>query len=114
VGDSVDVTLDGWNEIEARVVAPEVRILVVADSFSDGWRAEIDGMPAEILRAWGLVRAVRVPAGSHVVRFEYRPSALARGALLSGLGVLATSCALFLPRARRSAREDDRPPGERA
>jgi hypothetical protein len=99
--DSLEVLLDGWNEIEARVVALEERILVIADSFSEGWRAEIDETPVEIFPAWGLVRAVRVPEGSHVVRFEYRPSSVRRGAILSSLGLLATIFALALPRRGR-------------
>lgn len=59
--------------------------LVLLDSFSDGWRARVDGMPAEIVRANALFRAVRLRSGHHVVEFVYRPATLMWGAAASGV-----------------------------
>ncbi len=38
-----------------------------------GWNASIDGMPATHFRVNYLLRALRIPAGKHTVRFEFRP-----------------------------------------
>jgi hypothetical protein len=57
--------------------------LVLADAWHPWWRARIGGADVPIRRAYGLVRAVEVPAGRATVRFTFEP---VRGALaqLSG------------------------------
>lgn len=63
--------------------------LVLRDSFDRTWRVEVDGLPATLLRADGLYRAVRLPPGRHVVRFVHRPTVLYACAGISGLASLA-------------------------
>ena len=83
---------------------PAEGFVVLRDSFDPSWRATVDGMPAEIGRANGLYRAVRVLPGHHVIRFRYRPRALAVGLTISGMAALTllTVCLRFrrTPRAR--------------
>ncbi len=71
--------------VGAELAAPGV--LVVTEAFDEGWSAEVDGREAEVLRANGLFRAVRLGAGRHEVRFRYRPWPVRAGALLSALGL---------------------------
>ena len=47
--------------------------LVLADAWHPWWRATIDGREVPIRRAYGLVRAVEVPAGSATVHFTFAP-----------------------------------------
>jgi len=89
-------------EVEARLGAPGV--LVVLEAFDPGWRASVDGAEAMVLRANGLFRAVRLPAGRHRVLFAYRPPSAAAGAVLGLLGVAAAGAGLGL-RALRAWRE---------
>jgi hypothetical protein len=49
--------------------------VVLNDPWQPWWFASIDGRPAEILRANVLFRALAVPRGRHIVRFEFRPLA---------------------------------------
>ncbi len=44
-----------------------------------GWKAYIDGKPAEIFRANYLLRAMNIPAGQHEIRMEFRPDSVAKG-----------------------------------
>jgi hypothetical protein len=39
-----------------------------------GWEATIDGQPATLVRTNYLLRGLRVPAGQHTIRMEFRPS----------------------------------------
>lgn len=50
-------------------------LLVLSDNYYPGWRASVDGVPAEVLRANCTMRAISVPAGSHLVSFVFSPAA---------------------------------------
>jgi len=80
---------EGQERVTVVVDCPAPGHLVLADSWSPDWRAEVDGAPALIVRANMAVRAVKVPAGSHTVTFTHQPRwRLAAPALtLLGLGL---------------------------
>ncbi len=86
------VTEDEWNQVTIEVAADHDCVLVLADSYDPGWKATIDGEPAPVLAAYGLVRAVIMPAGAHTVLFTYGPNAFRLGGALSlaGLAILGT------------------------
>ena len=70
-----------------RIIAetPGNGLLVVSDAYWDGWEATIDGRPVEIHLADGLVRAVRWPAGRHVLEMAYKPAEVRIGTTISGV-----------------------------
>ncbi len=78
--------------------------LVLADHYWPGWQATVDTRPAKIYRANGILRAVFVPPGAHLVEFNYQPRCLYQGYLLSWFaialifGLALTS--IILPRLR--------------
>jgi hypothetical protein len=74
-----------------RVEASGPMLLVVADNYYPAWTATIDGEITSVLRANLTLRAVRVPTGSHEVRFEYRSPMLQAAlwtSIVSGLGAV--------------------------
>jgi hypothetical protein len=82
------VVVEDGNRLTVEAIADERGgYLVVLDTFANGWSAEVDGVPAEILRANGLFRAVRLAPGRHHVRFAYRPVAMVWGGGLSAFAV---------------------------
>ena len=58
-------------EIEASADADS--LLVLLDAATPGWRATVNGAPAEILTANVAFRAIWLPSGRHRVRFTYEP-----------------------------------------
>ncbi len=50
--------------------------LVLTDTYYPGWHAAVDGRSVEVLRANHTMRAVKLPAGRHMVSFEFAPKAL--------------------------------------
>lgn len=53
-----------------------------------GWKAYIDGNEAEYFRCNYMLRAMNVPAGSHHIRFEFRPESVAKGNTISMICVV--------------------------
>lgn len=70
--------------------------LVLTDTYDRSWRAQVDGRPAEILRANGMFRAVRVPGGESRVLFTYRPLPFYAGAGLAGLALAGGLILLYV------------------
>jgi hypothetical protein len=67
------------DRVEIAIAPERAAWLVLTDTFYPGWHAEVGGLPARILRANGLVRAVRVEAGEQRVIFRYRPASWRAG-----------------------------------
>lgn len=86
--------------VELEVNASARALLVMSDAHYPGWVATVDDRPVAIRRANFAVRAISVPAGRHVVRFEYRPLSVRVGALLSAVTGVAL-LAVFLPTRKR-------------
>jgi hypothetical protein len=80
-------------EIDATLAAPG--LVVLADTYYPGWTATVDGAPAPILPTNHLFRGVPAPAGTHRIRFAYRPRSLALGAALSLLTALALAAGAY-------------------
>jgi len=76
----------GHMEVAATARAPG--ILVLTDSWDGGWQATVDGEDAEVLPANGAFRGVALPAGRHVVEFDYRSRPLIAAAVASLLGMV--------------------------
>jgi hypothetical protein len=64
-------------------------VLSVSEVDYPGWQTTVDGEPAEILRAYGGLRAVALEAGEHSVEMIYRPLSFRVGVIVSGLSALA-------------------------
>jgi len=93
-----EFVFDGLNEVILRTNAPVPALLLLADMTIPGWRVDVDGQPAELLRADLILRAVALTPGEHEVRFTYHESSLQRGLMLTLLGVVCWLILLILPK----------------
>jgi hypothetical protein len=73
----------------------------LAEQFYPGWRATVDGRPAEIARWGGAFQSVAVPAGEHTVAFEFRSRWLGLGAGISGASLALLAWAARASRGSR-------------
>jgi hypothetical protein len=75
-------------------------MLVMSDVYAPGWEVYVDGRRQDLYRANYAFRGVFVPAGQHVVVFQYEPWGVRLGAWLSALGavVIATGLGVSIKR----------------
>lgn len=78
----------GADSVFTQVNLPRDGIVVLNDVFFPGWQAKRDGRDAPLLRANYIARGVYCPAGSHTVRFRYRPASFVAGGTISTLALL--------------------------
>lgn len=90
----------GDHRVEIRTDAPARRLLVLTDAHYPGWRVSVDGRPVTLHRANFAFRAVSVPAGAHVVVFEYRPASVRVGLAVSSAASLVIGSLLLATRRR--------------
>lgn len=62
--------------------------LILTDTFYDGWHAYLDDKEVPILRANLAFRAVKVPAGQHVVKFVFLPHSFYGGLIIAAITAL--------------------------
>ncbi len=93
---ALDLGLDRVT-LEATLERPG--LVVLLEAWDPGWTATVDGVPAPVLRANLVFRAVPVPAGRHRVEMRYRPREVVHGLVLSALAMTAL-VALAARRAR--------------
>lgn len=88
-----------------RTMTPTSQQLFIAESFHAGWKANIDGRPAHVVRAGGDFMGCEVGAGVHNVELRFQPASLRYGRATSILGVSLLLCSFGIRFARsRTAR----------
>lgn len=82
---------DRPGRVRVETIAPARQLLVLADSYHDGWRAAVDGKPAKVERVNADYLGCVVEAGRHEVSFRFDPASYRDGARLSILGLALTA-----------------------
>ena len=103
--DTIVLTAYAPNKLRYHYKAAGDRLAVFSEIYyPDGWKAQVDGKPVDVLRADWTLRAAALPAGEHdiVMRFEpdsYRVGAgISRASSITLILLLLLSIAgLFLP-----------------
>jgi hypothetical protein len=80
---SAEVTRHEPNRVEVKTVSTVPAILVLSENHYPGWRAYVDGGAVDILRVDYNLRGVKLPAGSHLVKFVYQPKSVLIGLIVS-------------------------------
>jgi hypothetical protein len=77
--------------IRVRVSSTGGGFLVLSEAYLPGWRARIDQQPPmPVSRTDSALQGIDVPAGNHLVMFEFVPDSRRAGLLAGGVGLLLT------------------------
>ena len=103
--DVITLTSYAPNELRYHYTASADRLAVFSEIYyPDGWKAEVDGKPVEVVRADWTLRAAELPAGEHDLVMRFKPDSYRIGANISRassitliLLLLLSIAGLFLP-----------------
>jgi len=84
----ITVTSSRANRVVLSVELARDGELILTDLFGRDWMVTVDDAAAEAERFEGMFRAVKVPAGRHVVEWTYRPWSVTWGAGISLLTLI--------------------------
>ncbi len=84
-------------------------VLVLSEVWYPGWSARVDGQPAALLRADGVLRGVCLAPGAHTVVFSFTPPLIALGLGVSAVTLLLAAVLAIWPakRLQLAAATDD-------
>ncbi len=99
-GDTARVTAHRPEYWQIETQSVEAALLVLAESAYPGWRVTVDGQPAGSLTAYGGLRAVCVPTGTHRVEWRFDPASYKIGGAISLLTLALAGIALARGEAR--------------
>ena len=80
------------NKVEIETDIKVHGFLILNDIYYPGWKADIDGVKTNILRANYLIRAVELDPGKHTIRFYYDPISFKIGGGISLIGLICLIC----------------------
>jgi hypothetical protein len=80
-------------------------LLVLREIWRPGWRARVNGRPADLIKVAGLFRAVAVPAGRADVTLLYRPLLPIVLFVISMVILMTTAAVQFVGRKRYEIRQ---------
>jgi hypothetical protein len=91
------------NRVEIDTTAASDAVLILSDTYMQGWSATVDGSNVPMIAANYIMRAIPVPKGNHHVVMSYCPRSFVFGAIVSLLSVFA-AIALLIFQKRGSRR----------
>lgn len=98
---TADIVTENRNGVLIETANLRDGLLVLSDNYYPGWSAAVDGVPARIFRANHTMRAVKVPAGSHMVSFVFMPGTFFESMNISIAAAVLILLALILAALKR-------------
>jgi hypothetical protein len=93
--ESVSIQSYEEDRITLDVHAEADGMVVLSETYEEGWHARVDGKKVDVEEAYGVIRAVPVTAGDHTIELTYDPWSLRYGFYLSLFGAALSAAALI-------------------
>jgi len=87
-----------------KVKADAPGFLRAADKYDPDWKAQVDGIPADVLRADFIFQAVYVPAGIHEVELKYSPENKLLWLQFAGMAICAVAVMMLIFKRNKTVR----------
>lgn len=83
---AIHLTKYGLNELQFESRNAHEGLAVFSDMYYDkGWKAFVDGKETPIVRANYVLRAIKIPAGTHKIEFKFDPQSVVIGNKISAI-----------------------------
>ncbi|MBN2546935.1 MAG: YfhO family protein [Spirochaetes bacterium] len=87
---------ENFNSLIIKVITLHNCILLLNDTFDEGWKLKLNGRNDEILIANYAFKAVSVPSGTHLIELEYMHKGLKEGIVLFFISMIILFFIFFL------------------
>lgn len=91
----------GDNYISGKINSKSNGILQIITSYSDGWKAYVDGKETDVFKVNEAFIGINVEEGEHTIEFKYETPFLKLGAAFSIIGILGFVVIIFVDRKKK-------------
>jgi len=92
----------GDNYISGTINSNNNGILQITTSYSDGWKAYVDGKETKVFKVNEAFIGINVEAGKHIVEFKYQTPYLKIGIVFSVIGILVYASIIVIDKKRKN------------
>jgi len=86
---NISLTKYDVNVLSYKSVAKLPQLAVFSEMYyKEGWQAYIDGKKTPIYRADYVLRALKIPSGTHTIVFKFEPKVIQQGTMLTGISYI--------------------------
>jgi len=84
VNEHAEITSYEPSTIEVNVTSDGRGLLVLGETYADGWNAWVDGQQVDVVPVDGVLRGIPVPGGTHAVTLTFESPGLNQGLVIFG------------------------------
>ena len=84
------IVIDKPGRIVVQTTSPSKQLLMVMESYHNGWTISEDGIPRSVIPVFGEFLGCTVNKGKHEIVFQFKPRSLSIGFYISFLGVFCS------------------------
>ena len=95
--EQLEVTSYDSTSLSGHVEVLEDGLLFLSVPYSEGWSAEVDGQPAEIVPIQDALMGLELEKGSHDITIRYSPAGFKAGVAISAVSVILIALVAVMP-----------------
>ncbi len=92
---SVTIMVDNPEHVSVSVINKKPGFVILCDHFYPGWCAFVDSVQVPLYKVNCEMRGVYLPAGTHLIEYDFRSESLKNGLLIASGGLFLIFCYLF-------------------
>lgn len=95
--EQLEVTSYDSTSISGHIEVKEDGLMFMSVPYAEGWSAEVDGNPAEVVSIQDALMGIKLEKGSHDISLKYTPAGFKEGVLISAVSVFFIAVLFVVP-----------------
>ena len=95
--EQLEVTSYDSTSISGHIEVKEDGLMFMSIPYAEGWSAEVDGNPVEIVSIQDALMGIKLEKGSHDISLKYTPAGFKEGVLISAVSVFFVAVLFIVP-----------------
>ena len=95
--EQLEVTYYDSTSISGHIEVKEDGLMFMSVPYAEGWSAEVDGSPAEVVSIQDALMGIKLEKGSHDILLKYTPAGFKEGVLISAASVFFIAVLFIVP-----------------
>ena len=95
--EQLEVTSYDSTSISGHIEVKEDGLMFLSVPYAEGWSAEVDGNPVEVVSIQDALMGIKLEKGSHDISLKYTPAGFKEGTMISAVSVFLIALLFIIP-----------------